>query len=107
MPARRVGLGTNRLTDTPENHAFLREGVEAGIQLSATAHLYAGAESEAAIGAALSPFPPDLVGATKGCYRAGEGRREFLRAQLEQSFERLRTDGIALYYVHRLDPETP
>ena len=26
----RIGLGTNRLTDTPENHDFLRGAVEAG-----------------------------------------------------------------------------
>ena len=106
-PACRVGLGTNRLTDTPENHAFLREAVDAGIQLIDTAHLYSGGESEYAIGAALSPFPPELIVATKGCYHPGEGRREVLQAQLEQSFERLRSDRIALYYVHRLDPETP
>jgi pyridoxine 4-dehydrogenase len=45
--------------------------------------------------------------ATKGSYRAGEGRPEALRAQIEESLRRLRTDSIALYYLHRVDPETP
>src|SRR5947207_2655452 len=29
----RIGLGTNRLTSTPENHAFLRQAAEAGLGL--------------------------------------------------------------------------
>jgi pyridoxine 4-dehydrogenase len=45
--------------------------------------------------------------ATKGAYRAGEGRPEVLRAQIEQSLRSLRTDAIGLYYLHRVDPETP
>ena len=27
----RIGLGTNRLTSTPENQAFLREAIDAGL----------------------------------------------------------------------------
>jgi pyridoxine 4-dehydrogenase len=103
----RIGLGTNRLTDTPENHKFLRGAVEAGLRLIDTAHLYSGGESERAIGAALAPFPNDLVVATKGGYRPGSGRPDRLRAELEESFERLRTDTITLYYLHRVDPEVP
>ena len=103
----RIGLGTNRLTDTAENHEFLRGAVEAGVNFIDTAHLYTGGESERAIGAALAPFPGDLVVTTKGGYRPGSGRPERLRAELEESFQRLRTDTIALYYLHRVDPEVP
>ena len=45
--------------------------------------------------------------ATKGGYHPGSGRPERLRAELEESFERLRTDTITLYYLHRVDPEVP
>jgi pyridoxine 4-dehydrogenase len=103
----RIGLGTNRLTDTAENHEFLRRAVEAGVDLIDTAHLYTGGASERAVGAALSPFADDLVVATKGGYNPGGGRPERLRAELEESFERLRTDSIPLYYLHRVDPEVP
>jgi pyridoxine 4-dehydrogenase len=72
-----------------------------------TAHLYTGAASERTIGAALGQFPDDIVVATKGGYEPGSGRPERLRAELEESFERLRTDTIALYYLHRVDPEVP
>jgi pyridoxine 4-dehydrogenase len=102
----RIGLGTNRLTSTPENHAFLREAVEAGIGLIDTAHVYTGGDSERAIGEALSPAPDSLVIATKGGY-SGNGSPEALRAQIEQSLDSLRTDAIDLYYLHRVDPETP
>ena len=30
-----------------------------------------------------------------------------LRAEIEESLRRLRTDSIALYYLHRVDPATP
>jgi aryl-alcohol dehydrogenase-like predicted oxidoreductase len=102
----RIGLGTNRLTSTPENHAFLRQAVEAGLGLIDSAHVYAGGDSERAIGEALSPKPDGVVIATKGGYR-GSGSPEALRAEIEQSLESLRTDAIDLYYLHRVDPETP
>jgi pyridoxine 4-dehydrogenase len=103
----RVGLGTNRLTDTPANQAFLREALGAGVNFIDTAHLYTGGDSERTIGAALAPFPDGCLVATKGGYRPGEGRPETLSAQIEQSLRSLRVDRIELYYLHRVDPETP
>jgi pyridoxine 4-dehydrogenase len=100
----RIGLGTNRLRNTRENREFLRQAVAAGLSHIDTAHTYAGGESEETIGAALPPAP---VVATKGGWGAGNGRPEVLRAQIEESLRRLRTDSIALYYLHRVDPETP
>jgi pyridoxine 4-dehydrogenase len=102
----RIGLGTNRLTSTPENHAFLREAAEAGLGMIDTAHVYTGGDSERAIGEALSPKPEGVVVATKGGY-SGQGSPEALREQIEQSLGSLRTDAIDLYYLHRVDPETP
>lgn len=104
---RRIGLGTNRLTDTPENVAFLKEAVAAGVNHVDTAHLYTGGESEATIGAALSLPSRSVVVATKGGFGAGEGRRDLLAAQIEDSLRRLRTEAISLYYLHRVHPEPP
>jgi len=103
----RIGLGTNRLRNTPENVAFVREAVAAGVSFVDTAHSYTDGESEATIGAAFSPAPEGVVVATKGGYARGEGRPEVLRTQIEDSLRRLRTDSIGLYYLHRVDPETP
>ena len=103
----RIGLGTNRLTKTPEHEAFVKEAVGAGIDFIDTAHLYTGGESEETIGAALAPFPEGVVVATKGAFHPGQGRPDVLRGEIEESLGRLQTDSIELYYLHRVDPETP
>jgi aryl-alcohol dehydrogenase-like predicted oxidoreductase len=102
---KRIGLGTNRLTDTEQHRAFVAEAVRAGINFIDTAHLYTGGESEATIGAALAPFPEEVVVATKGGYH--DGRPENLTAEIEDSLQRLGTETIDLYYLHRVDSEVP
>ena len=103
----RIGLGTNRLTRTRDNVAFIRAAVAAGVQLIDTAHLYTGGQSEQTIGEALSPMPEGCLVATKGGFGgAGRGAPDVLRAEIEESFSRLRTDTITLYYLHRVDPQT-
>jgi pyridoxine 4-dehydrogenase len=101
----RIGLGTNRLRNTPEHVAFVRAAVAAGIDLIDSAHTYTGGESEQTIGAALSSSRDGCVVATKGGY--GSGRPEVLSAEIDESIRRLRTDRIDLYYLHKPDPETP
>jgi pyridoxine 4-dehydrogenase len=101
----RIGLGTNRLSHTHEHVAFVQEAVAAGIRVIDTAYTYAGGESETTIGAALSPLPADVVVATKGGW--DDGRPEAIRAQIDESLRRLRTDSIPLYYLHRPDPKVP
>lgn len=101
----RVGLGTNRLTDTILNHDLLRDAVEDGLGFVDTAHLYSDGSSEAAIGAALAPFPEEIVVATKGGYRTNAPDR--LREEIEGSLERLRTATIDLWYLHRVQDDAP
>ena len=104
----RIGLGTNRLTRTAGNVAFIGAAVAAGVQMIDTAHSYSSGQSEETIGEALSPIPDGCIVATKGGGGGpGRGRPEVLRAEIEESLRRLRTDSIALYYLHRVDPETP
>jgi pyridoxine 4-dehydrogenase len=104
-PLTRIGLGTNRLRNTPENVAFVRDAVAAGIGLIDTAHTYTRGNSEQTIGVALSSSRDGCVVATKGGY--GTGRPEVLSAEIDESLRRLRTDSIDLYYLHKPDPETP
>lgn len=104
----RVGLGTNRLTTAREHVSFVRAAVDAGVRHIDTARLYTGGESEAAIGEALGGGRDDVLIATKGGYGgSGQGKPSVLDAQIEQSLRALRTDAIGLYYLHRVDPETP
>jgi pyridoxine 4-dehydrogenase len=102
----RIGLGTNRLSNTGEHRAFLEAAVHTRLNFIDTAHVYTGGESEQAIGSALGSSRDSVVVATKGGYRAGAGR-EGLRAQLEQSFERLGVEAITLYYLHRVHADLP
>src|SRR5438309_2743273 len=101
----RIGLGTNRLAKTRGGVELIKAAVAAGVRMIDTAHLYTGGQSEETIGEALSPFPPDLIVATKGGFGgAGRGRPEVLREEIEESIRLLRTDVISLYYLHRVDP---
>jgi len=105
---RRIGLGTNRLRNTDENVAFIRAAVDAGVQMIDSAHLYTSGDSEKTLGRALPAPPSGVVIATKGGYGdSGRGKPEILRAEIEESLESLCTERITLYYLHRVDPETP
>jgi len=104
----RIGLGTNRLTNTRDNIALIKAAVATGVQMIDTAHSYTGGQSEETIGEALSPIPEGVIVATKGGIGgAGRGRPEVLASEIEQSLRRLDTQSIFLYYLHRVDPQTP
>ena len=97
----RIGLGTNRLTKTDQNVAFIEAAVAAGLQVIDTAHLYTGGQSEDTIGTALSPVPSDVVVATKGGFN--DGSPDVLHQEIANSLRLLRTDSITMYYLHRVD----
>src|SRR5258706_13430454 len=119
----RLGFGTMRLTGPgiwgpPKNRdeaiAVLRRAVELGVNLLDTADSYGPEVAESLIAEALSPYPPQLVIATKGGYlRPGpdqwkpDGRPEHLRAALEGSLRRLRLQRIDVYQFHVPDPNVP
>jgi aryl-alcohol dehydrogenase-like predicted oxidoreductase len=97
----RIGLGTNRLRDTADHAAFVRDAIAAGIRHIDTARLYSRGRSEAAIGAALGCDRPDgVVVATKGGYH--DGHPETIAREIEESLRHLRADRIDLYYLHRV-----
>jgi pyridoxine 4-dehydrogenase len=98
----RIGLGTNRLAKTPENVAHVKEAVAAGVSFIDTAYTYTGGQSEDTIGTALSPLPDGCIVGTKGGWNGAQP--DVLRAEIEESLRRLRTDRIGLYYLHRPDP---
>jgi len=104
----RIGLGTNRLTNTPANVALVEEAVAAGVGMIDTAYTYTGGQSEQTIGAAGSSDLDGWVVATKGGGSGpASGHPEILGAEIAESLRRLRADSIGLYYLHRPDPETP
>jgi aryl-alcohol dehydrogenase-like predicted oxidoreductase len=103
----RIGLGTNRLRNTPANIEFIRAAIASGIGMIDTAHMYTGGESEPTVGAALQRSQAKVVVASKGGYREDEGNPDVLRGQIDESLRRLRTECIDLYYLHRIHPPIP
>ena len=91
--------------------AILRRAVELGVNLIDTADSYGPDISEELIAEALSPYPKDLVIATKaGWTRHGPGvwahnaSPPHLEKALEGSLRRLRLERIDLYQLHTPDP---
>ncbi|MGH8017665.1 MAG: aldo/keto reductase [Opitutaceae bacterium] len=87
--------------------------LDAGVNLFDTADGYAGGESETLLGRALKSRRSEVVIATKVGFctgppltQAGLSRRHILWS-VDQSLQRLATDWIDLYIVHREDPFTP
>lgn len=123
LEVNRLGFGSMQLTgrngfgpsrDAVEAVAVLRRAVERGVTLIDTADAYGPSVAEELIAEALSPYPSDLVIATKGGYvrddRATwitDGRPEHLRDAIEGSLRRLRLDRIDLYQLHRVDRKVP
>jgi pyridoxine 4-dehydrogenase len=119
----RLGFGAMRITgagiwgepaDQAEAVRVLRRAVELGINFIDTADAYGPGVSEEIIARALHPYPAELVIATKGGYeRPGpnqwieNGKPAHLRSACEGSLRRLRLDQIALYQLHRIDPQVP
>src|SRR5436190_17135853 len=104
---KRIGMGSNRLEETPQNVEFVRAAVAAGLAHIDTAYLYTSGSSERTVGSALDLPRDGLVVATKGGYRQGEGKPDVLRGQIDESLRRLQAGVIDLYYLHRVHPDTP
>lgn len=118
-----VGLGCNNFgrpgsaTETQEGtDAVIHAAIDAGITFFDTADLYGYSfgRSEEMMGRALGARRDEIVLATKfgfpdsGFEHDGaRGSKEYIRAAVEGSLARLRTDRIDLYQMHMPDPETP
>ena len=75
-----------------------------------TAEIYGnGGGSERLLGEILEGRRDQVVLATKFAWEPGDGLAspEAIRRSIEGSLERLRTDYVDLYYLHRPDPEIP
>jgi aryl-alcohol dehydrogenase-like predicted oxidoreductase len=109
----RVGLGCNNFggrLDFNGTRDVVEAALEVGVTFFDTAELYGnGGESERFLGEILEGRRDDVVVATKFGWgtEPGRGTRENVLRSIEGSLERLRTDYVDLYYLHRPDPATP
>lgn len=109
-----VGLGCNNFgwrTDAAGTAAVVDAALGAGINFFDTADVYGGGQSEEFLGAALKGRRGKAVIATKFGIKMGEGKEgasaQYVRDALDASLQRLQTDVIDLYQIHRPDPNTP
>lgn len=102
--------------DPAECEATLLAAVDAGVTLFDTAEVYGPYRNEELLGRVLGARRNRLVLATKFGFDLSEGfgkgrvldsRPDHVRAVVEQSLQRLRTDRIDLLYQHRVDPRVP
>ena len=94
--------------------AFLRTAVERGVTFFDTAEVYGPFHNEELVGEALEPVRDQVVIATKFGFSYDGGRSsgvtsrpEDIRAAVDGSLRRLRTDTTDLLYQHRVDPDVP
>ncbi|MCM3111717.1 aldo/keto reductase [Lederbergia lenta] len=90
----------------------LNDYIEIGGNTIDTAFIYAGGKSEEAIGIWMEENKrrDDVLILTKGGHPNQNGpqvNRQAINQELEMSLERLRTDYIDLYALHRDDPSVP
>jgi aryl-alcohol dehydrogenase-like predicted oxidoreductase len=103
--------------DKQEMIALIRTAVERGITHFDTAEAYGPFANEELVGEALAPVPDRVVIATKfgfdidpvtGARGTGTNSQPaHIRAAVEASLKRLRTERIDLLYQHRVDPAVP
>ncbi|HEY6624652.1 MAG TPA: aldo/keto reductase [Acidimicrobiales bacterium] len=124
---RRLGFGAMRVSgarndngerDRHEAIALCRRVYDRGVNFIDAANIYGYGECEEILSQAFSPYPSDLLIATKAGFRPGKlqpgqrslpplGRPEHIREECEKSLRRLRVDCIDLYQIHVPDPSVP
>jgi aryl-alcohol dehydrogenase-like predicted oxidoreductase len=112
-----MSSGYGPAADAEEMIKLIRTAHDQGVTLFDTAEAYGPFINETLLGTALAPIRDQVVIATKfgfdidletGERRAGTNSRpEHIKAVVEASLKRLRTDRIDLLYQHRVDPGVP
>jgi aryl-alcohol dehydrogenase-like predicted oxidoreductase len=109
----RVGIGCNNFggrIGLEETRAVVDAALDAGVTFFDTAETYgSGGGSERLLGEILEGRRDGIVLATKFGWgqEFGDGAAASVRKAIDGSLERLRTDYVDLYYLHKPDPATP
>jgi aryl-alcohol dehydrogenase-like predicted oxidoreductase len=110
------GMSVYGEADEAESLATLHRALELGINLLDTADLYGPLLNERLVGKVLTGRRQDIILATKFGFEVDDnehwtggynGRPAYVRKAIERSLRNLNTDYVDLYYLHRLDPNTP
>lgn len=110
-----LSFGLGPATERAQAIAVIRAAVERGVNFFDTAEGYGPYTNEELVGEALAPLREQVVIATKFGFDINDrgetvglnSRPAHIRAVVEASLKRLRTDRIDLLYQHRVDPAVP
>lgn len=122
-----IGLGCMGMTqiagediygkaDETESIATIHRSLELGGNFLDTADLYGPLENERLIAKAIKGNRNQYIIATKFGFEIDDneqltwqinGKKDYVKKAVERSLKNLGTDYIDLYYLHRLDPNTP
>jgi aryl-alcohol dehydrogenase-like predicted oxidoreductase len=116
----RIGLGCMGMTpiysppSEEDSIATLHRAIELGVNFLDTSDAYANGNNEELLAGGLKGKRDQVVLATKfgnirhpDGSRGANGRPEYVIEAAEACLKRLKTDVIDLFYVHRIDPDTP
>jgi pyridoxine 4-dehydrogenase len=122
LTVNRLGYGAMRITgdgiwDEPKDidgaKRVLKRAVELGVNFIDTADAYGPDVSEELIREALHPYTGLLIATKGGLTRTGpnqwvpKGDPDYLVNAAKKSRERLKVETIALWQLHRIDPNVP
>lgn len=101
--------------DEQASRPFIKKALDEGINFFDTADMYSVGDSERVVGKALLDYArrEEIVLATKVCMPMGEGpndrglSRKHIMDAIDASLQRLGTDYVDLYQIHRWDYDTP
>ena len=115
-----IGLGCMSMSgvygagDEVEGEKTLLRAVDLGVTLFDTANGYGGGSNERLIGRVLGPIRDRVAISTKFGFVFAEGKAPVVdghparvQARCDESLERLGTEYIDLYFLHRPDPDIP
>jgi aryl-alcohol dehydrogenase-like predicted oxidoreductase len=117
-----IGLGCMGMSqsygngDEAESIATLHRALELGIDFLDTADVYGPHTNEELVGRAIADRREQVFLATKFGFLADksdprevslDGRPAYVRQSIDASLKRLNVSHVDLYYLHRVDPNTP